>query len=93
MKILLIAANRNSRVSSLENRDLSETPEDFQSSYSTDETRFNLNSVTCTEAIFDEITPLIGTRQTPYLMAGPTAAQKPDLMNVYVQNGSLKKAI
>lgn len=64
----------------------------FESSFSQNPLMFDVKTVSCTQAVFDTISPLAGTTEAPALIADAAAPKFDNRLNVYVQNGSLKIA-
>lgn len=93
MNILAIFDINTNRMTSIEDRSLlNEGQTEFVSNYSTNPELFNVQSGTTTQVIFDAIANKAGTRQAPVLIESNTALRVPNLVNVYIENGSLKIA-
>lgn len=93
MNILAIFDINTNRMTSIEDRSLlNEGQTEFVSNYSTNPKLFNIQSATSTQAVFDELLSKAGTRQAPVLIKSNTALRVPNLVNVYVEKGSLKIA-
>lgn len=90
IQVLAIFKKRNNLGNSIENKaNLAEGQTEFQSAYSTDEARFNVQNVECETEVLETLEPLFNTVQAPALIAAANSPQIANRTNVYIANGKM----
>lgn len=94
MNILAIFSKRKGLLTSIENKEvLVEGQTVFQSKFSTDTDLFEVIDGTCSDEVFNTLTPIVGTRETAVKIAGSTSTRIEGRVNAYATpTGILKIA-